>query len=630
MPIQADPKKTQVSKRVKLKDTSEQAMFRWWLETDPEKYYQAVWQAAMRIHDNLSARRREHYVYALMYNDIDTNIYNHTQGMGFDRESSFTRITLNVVQNCVDTAASMIARNQPKPLFITDGADYKTYLKADQLTKYTQGIFEDTKIYSIAERVFTDACVYGTGAMKLYADSLSNQIKAEWVFIDEILVDELEGFREQPTQLHQRKYYNRDILVEMFPDQEEAIKRAQTGLMTPTGTRSLADIIPVIESWHLKSGPHAEDGKHSIIIETATLMEEEYEKDYYPIIFWRWYHQTCGFWGRGIAQEIGKIQRTLNKVLRTIDQAQDLVGVPLVVSPKTAMIAEDHLMSNKVGRWVEYIGDTPPQFMTPPSVNPELYQWVETLEQKAYNIVGINQNMAQGQKPNLGPNASGSAIRESTDLASSRFQIIGQRWEDYFTDIARVLVDISKDMYADDPDLAITVQDDSQLKTIKWSDVDMEADKFKIDVFEVSALPSTPAGRLQTIVELSAQGIIPKEMMVSLLNIPDLKRFTNLETSTTDLVQGTIAQIKRDSKYPIDLKPIAEMNLQLAIQLATMEVVLAKVQGVPENVLDLVSKYLNDCKDLLQMQTNPPPQPGSDQGPSQQQPGPQSPSPMGQ
>ncbi len=58
-------------------------------------------------------------------------------------------------------------------------------------------------------------------------------------------------------------------------------------------------MIKVIESWHLKSGPKAKDGKHTICISSATLFEEQYDKDYFPFVFFRWGDRPVGFFGQG-------------------------------------------------------------------------------------------------------------------------------------------------------------------------------------------------------------------------------------------------------------------------------------------------------------------------------------------
>lgn len=611
--------------------------FRWWLETDPEKKLESLWNTADRIRDNLAARHRKNFLYALMYNDVDTNYYAANATNASERVSSeshmFNRITLNVFQNCVDTATSMVATDNPQPLFLTDGTDdYSMYSKAKKMTLFVQGLQEELDLNEKNERVFTDGGIFGTGAIKFYVDWDEKKVKAEHVNLNEILVDELEGYKENPSQIMQEKLVSRDQLIDAYPEFKDKIIEADA-LQDAADTRTVSDMIPVLEAWHMKSGKNAKDGNHVIAIRNAILFDEEYEKQHYPIIFWRWYPQTGGFWGRGIGQQIGRQQRALNKLMQTIDLAQELVGMPIILAPKSAMIVEDHLLSNDIARLIEYFGEVPPQFLTPPAVQGELYSYRRELIQEMYDIVGINRGMAQGQKdPSL---KSGSAIREATDVASSRLQKVAQRWEKLHIHEAQLLVDLSKDLYERYPDLSVQVTDDDRTKTITWKEVDMERDRYKISCFEVSALPKTPQGRLETISEWGENGWIPKEVMMSLLNIPDLKRYSNLETATADLVQATISRIKDENRYDNDMKPIDQMNCGLALKLAAMEKVLAKNQGLPQDVLSKLDNYLEDinhCKmkedQAMQQQQQamqPPPQPQQpmpgppQQGPPQQQ-----------
>lgn len=586
--------------------------YRWWLAEDEEDLYKKVWPVAEQIYTNMGARRRQNYLYALMYNDVDTNLYSSNQGVTVAHNSSAdsasqNKITLNVIQNCVDTASSLIATNRPRPQFLADSGVYQDDVKAEQLTTYVQGVIDDMKLYELAERCFTDGCIYGTGAIKFYVDEEAKKVKAEWVWIGELLVDDLEGYKELPSQIHQRKYISRDVLCEMFPEHADKIMDANSGTKGDVQSRTVSDELIVLESWHLKSGPKAKDGLHCITIPNCTLLVEPYNKEYYPIVFWRWYHNSVGFWGRGIPQEIGKIQRVINKLARVIDQSQELLGVPVITSPKSAMISDDQIMNNEIGHWIEFAGEVGPQFLTPPAVQAELYQHLWALEERAYQYVGISQGMAQGTVD--GRLRSAPAIREATDLATGRFQRIGQRWEAWFTDIAQIIVDLSKDLYKSNKDLSVVCIDDNGIIRIKWKDVDMDKDRFKIKCFEISALPKTPQGKMDAIGEWGSNGWIPKPVMMSLLGIPDLNEFAALETSTYDLVRSTIAKIKQTAKYGQELKPIPQQDLQLTINLATQEKVLAKKQGLSDEVLSLIDNYLADANYLLQQQMPPPPPP---------------------
>lgn len=643
MPIlhNGTPKVDDTIARKRAEAKMQSASTRWWIESDEQMMLNKLWAVRDQIHNNMSARRRQNYLYALMYNDVDTNLYASQAGTTIAHNSSAdsasqNKITLNVIQNCVDTSASIIATDRPIPRFIADTGDYKDDLKAQMLTTYVQAVIDDMKLHELMERGFTDSAIYGTGCIKLYADFEEKKIKADWVWLSEVLVDDLDGSHEKPRQMHQSKFVSRDELCELYPEKKDKIMDVSNELKGVVSMKTQVDEVLVTESWHLRSGKKAKDGKHIISIRNAILFEEEYKKDYFPLQFFRFYHQTVGFWGRGICQSIGKIQRVINKLARVIDLAQELIGVPVIISPKEAMIAEDHIMNNEIGHWIEYFGGKGPEFLSPPAVQAELYQHLWALEERAYNYVGINQQMAQGEKDKGVKSAP--AIREATDVAAGRLQRVAQRYEQWMIDMADVIVDLSKDLYEENEDLSVIAEDKNGIVKVFWRDVDMDRDRFKIKCYPVSALPKTPQGRMDMVAEWGAQGWIPKPIQMSLVGIdPALQEFAGLETASFDLVRSTIAEIKQSEEYPLKLKPIGEQDLQLAINIARQEKVLAKKQGVPDHVLDLIDVYIQDCNYLIQQQmpqapapmTAPmPPAPGPMPGPQMAPPpGPQMPMP---
>lgn len=610
MPVQADLSNTVTDASATRRGRVASDDLRWW-RAPPDILHERVWAVAERIRKNSAWRWRRNFMYLLMYGDIDANaVYRHYDSLGA-MDGEVGAIQLNVVQNAVDTAASLIAKNRPEPLFITDGAEFEDRVKAEDLTRYVAGVFEEADVYEKAQRAFTHAALFGPGALKFYPDEGRARIACEVVPIVEILVDELDGVDEHPTQLHHRKHYPRDVLAEMFPDSRDEILAANSDTRSNVVAQTVGDRIPVVESWHLRSGPKADDGLHTICIENATLRSERYDKDDYPIIFWRWYPASIGFWGRGIVQEIEGIQRSINRRLRSIDEAEELAP-PLWVVNRSAQVEWAQLLNNELGRVVEFTGPDAPAPVVPQILPPEVYQHLWNLVSRAYEIVGISQGMAQGQKP---PGVeSAAAVREVADIASGRFQQVGQRWERFFTRIADVIVDLSKDLYTRNAKLAVRVKDEDALETIEWKDVDMDRDRYRIQVYEISALPATPQGRLAAVTEYMQAGWIPKEAAMSLLNVPDLKRFTNLETSTIDLVQKTIGRIKRKKIYNAEMKPISQMNLALAMQIATMEKVRAKYQNLNDDTLNRLDLYLADLADLMKQQAPPPappPPPGA-------------------
>lgn len=581
----------------------------WWIEPDDELYH-SVQQTVTSIESQQSLLSNLRTIFARLYGNYEILGYPFQMFGGrnsSNQNSSSNRIALNVIQSVIDTCSAKIAKDQPKMTFVTTGSnDYFLKLRATKLTKYMAGLFKQADVYKNSESVFRDACITGIGFLKIFEED--EQIKTEWCAIGEIVVDELDGIYQKPRSMHQRRLYSRDILKTRFPDKEDIINEAQAQTIGRLALSSTTDLIKVTESWHLPSAPKAKDGKHCITISSGTLFAEEYEKDYFPIVPFRWMQKPLSYQGRGIAEELLSIQTEINKLLTTIQRSIELAAVPMVFVPDGAKIATDHLLNNTIARMVSYAGPQPPTWLTPTAQNAEVYQHLQWLIQQAYQIVGITQTAASGQKPQ--GVESNVAIRTVQDIESSRFAMVALRWEEWFMQIAKIMVDMSRDLYMRNPDLNVTFVEKKMLHEIRWKDVDLDS-PFDVQCFPTSQLPDSPAGRIETISEYIDKEWISKETGMTLLNLdPDLEGEVNRQTSSLRLVEKWISEMIEDGVYH---KPEPFMNLSLTLNVAQGIYTQLQVDSCPEDKLELVRDFINDTIDLQQSLQNPPPGPGTPQ-----------------
>lgn len=579
---------------------------RWWNLPD-EELYQSVFTVTNAIENELTTWRFQCKMYRFFYGNPEAWFTPNTplRGGSNGAQTQSRRVQINVIQSCIDTAASMIAKNQPKPQFMTLGQDsYKEQQKAKNLTKYIAGVFDTCgdngkNIYGIMKKVFLDAALCGTGAIKFYIDE--GKVKAEWVFTDELIIDNIEGMRETPCQIHRRKFIPRDTLKYQYPKLADKIDESAVQINYSNVNR-INDVVEVIESWHLKSGKKATDGRHTICIDQATLLSEPYDKDYYPIVFFRWADRPLGFWGRGIAEELIGIQTRINELMKTIQVSQELIAVPIIFLENGSEVVPSHVAMNTVARIINYTG-TEPSYRTPQAVSPELYQHLDWLIQQAYQITGVSQANASGTKPT--EVKSGAAIREVADIASGRFELIGQDWEQCFIQASKVIVNITADLYKKDKKISVKVPGKKFLEEIPWSEIDLSVDDFKGQVFPISGLPSTPTGKIDQLMDYVQAGWIDKDFAMELSGMPDLDDYVNLETAPLQNIRKILGKIIDDGKYN---PPTQNLNLQLAKQLVTLEINRASVDFVDDDKVALLQQWSDQVDDLITF-TAPPPQP---------------------
>ena len=567
--------------------------YKWWLSSTND-LHQDVFAVVNKLEKDQGYRSEDNLTNARLYGDA------HLRGLGAYAYTRMTtsdalahRVTLNVIQSLIDTVVSKITKSKVRPQFLTDDGNWGLQSRAKKLTKFMDGIFSATEMYSKASMAFLDSCIFGTGALKIF--KCNGNIKVERVFIDEIKVSDVESYYGEPRQMHQVKYIHKDVLKEMFPSKAVLIDQAtNVDDMYPniSSYYKTDDMIKTIESWHLPSGPNAKDGKHSICINNITLLDETYTKDYFPFVFFRWNLRPMGFFGFGLAEQLRGVQLEINKILRTIQVSMHLVSVPKLLVEASSKIVSAHL-NNKIGGIIKYAG-TPPAYSPLGGVPGELFSHLDRLYQKAYEISGVSQLSAQSLKPS--GLDSGKALREYNDIESERFLSVSTRYEKAFVDAAKIAIDIAKELYEDDKDYKVQVKGKDFIETIKWSEVDLQDDQFMMDVYPASALSKTPAGRLQDVQDLMQAGFVDRDTALKLLDFPDVEGTMNLLTSDTRNLDKLIENMVEKGKY---FPPEPYQNLENAIRKVQQAYLLYRMRGAPEERLELLRRYMEDAQGLL-------------------------------
>lgn len=507
------------------------------------------------------------------------------------------RVTFNVVQSMVDTAHSKITMKKPRPYFLTDGGNWSLKRKAQKLTQFVDGVFYHVDYYKRAGQCFKDACIFGTGAMKIFRQGA--ELCAERVFIDELVFNEAEAIYGEPRQIHQKKWINREVLAGMFPNKKGAIDIAISSL-SELGTivENTSDMVLVIESWKLASTKNGKDGKHTICVDNETLFEEKWTKDYLPFVFFKWNERPLGLLGQGISEQLTGIQLEMNKILRTIQISMHLVSVPKIFLEASSKIVTSHL-NNKIGGIVKFTG-TPPIEGKLGTVPAELFSHLDRLYQRAYSIIGISQLSAQAQKPQ-GLN-SGKALRVYNDLESERFASVGTMYSDASLSASKMFIALAKEIAEETGNFRIKSPGSKFLSQIDWSEVEMDENDYIMQCFPVSALSNDPASRMQEVQELLQGGMVDKTTGLKLLDFPDLRSYYDMANASVDEIERQIELIVDKNVYS---GPEPYQNLPYGMVAMQNAYLMYKAQGCPEETLDLFRQWMEACNELMKVAAGP-------------------------
>lgn len=514
----------------------------------------------------------------------------------------------NLIYAMVSTVLSrIIAPGIPACSIITNDGDWDLQRKAALLGIAVEGIVYGRDVAVEAVRALRDCLVYGSGFMRFDADTDGN-ICADRVFPETLWCEMYDGREGKPRALGYFDYISRDILLARYKDKPELLKKINATL--PVAQSSYANdlvgtrVIPYCEVYHLPSRKGASDGRVVKALPDVTLEDREWSEQSFPFASIRFDDSLSGFYGRGLAELLYPHQSELNRITKAEAQAWSQVALPRLWIDINSKINENHATSSRSGGIIRGIGN-PPTVLNWSAVHPEFVQYKQWVIQSAYEFVGVSQMSASGNKP-AGLN-SGAAQREFMDIQSDRFALLSDKWQQFWTDIAKQIIRCGRALYSDDKTFKLPVIGKNFLKEIPWKDVDMEDDQYRLKVFPVSSLPRSPAGRLASVQEMMSANLITREEGLKLLEFPDLDDTLALENASEDNARWTAYQLLHEGKM---VPPDSLQNLQLCVAVVQKEALRAINAGAPDEKVSLCRAWLAAARIKLQPPAPPMPPPG--------------------
>jgi hypothetical protein len=586
---------------------------RWWKATDDEAV-ESVSAILDQLQRKQSARIMQHVIGSRLYGNRSLLSVSGVDLHRIPGSAHKERISYNVVQSALDTVTAKIGKNKTRPLFLPSGGDYRIQRKAKGLNRFVEGVFYENRAYDLGPLVFRDGGVLGDGIVHVFAEN--KRVKWERALSSELWVDELEAFYGCPRTMHRTKNVDREVLLEMVAGFDDAKKLREAVLAAPRArldegqqNDSISDLVNVRESWHLPSGPDADDGQRMLSIQNAVLWRGEYKNDFFPFARFTWSPRLYGYWGQGLAEQIQNLQLEINKLMQLVQRSFHLAGTYKVLLENGSKIVAEHI-SNEVGALIYYSG-VKPEYVVPSIVPPEIFQHLLTLKAAAFEQAGISMLSSVAQKP-AGLN-SGKALREYQDIESDRFQTIGHSYDTFFLDLARISVAVAKEIGG-----SYSVKSASRrtAQIVKWSDVRLDEDDYVLQCYPVSSLPREPAGRLQTVQEYMQAGFLSPRQGKRLLDFPDLEQVETLGNAQEEFLEQVLEKIVDEG---ILTQPEPYDDLKMAREMALQHYAWGKSQGLEEERLDLLRRYLSKI-DEIEQAANPPQVPGPGGGVPQAKP----------
>jgi hypothetical protein len=443
-------------------------------------------------------------------------------------------------------------------------------------------------------------------------------------------IDEWDGARGKPRNLYQCRTADRGVLIERFARSKDGRIRSniKDAIESATGATfredndddrmgATVDRIDLIEAWHLPSGKRAKDGRHVVIVEGATLLDEPWEYDYFPFAKLNYSDPLHGSRGYGLIEQLEGYQYEINLSSEKSSEQHRMSGVG-VMNPDNAKI-HDSEFRNGINIYHHRNGGEPKVFQMD-LVNEHTRARPRELTQDALNDAGLSQMSVQSQKP-AGITAA-VALQTLDDFETERFMIPGRAYETWNLNVARLLIDCAKKIANDYGDHAVSVPMKGGLLDLNWNDV--YVDGVEIRIFQTSLLPQQLGARLEKLKDMWNTGIIDRSTFLRHLDAPDMQAELDLETAdklVVDEMLERMSDAEEEEGEEAYMPPSAYQELYdpandapgWAPKRCQQKLNRGMLDGMPEFNQNLLRRFLKHCDVIIKEQRAlkaPPPMPG--------------------
>lgn len=605
---------------------------RWWSDAHKEDRAHCVMSVAGRIWTDQTMVRDEMLRNARLYGSVPL------LGLSprlYRRRATNTRrskLALNVIKSVSDTYVAMLTDDQPRVTYQTNDGDWGLQQRAQRLEQFTDGIFFDADVYDLTPQLALDTCVCGIGILKPHIewngydedpeDPESEDKAAKSrddgegqeaedqprIVFDRIhpwrlLRDDQEWFNGKGRTQYEITYVDRLALMEEYPDKANEIADAGTGQFDEWGSDATSfgdvedDDVCIVEAWRLPRTKRSGDGLHVIVCGETVLFEEPWRQTDFPHeCLYRLRPPFGGAMGESLASELEGIQFEINVLLQKIQRAHHLLAAGHWIIENGSEIATGTI-DNQIGSIIRYKG-TPPELKVVQAVAPDVYQQLDRLYGRAFEIVGISQQSAQGQKP-AGLN-SGKALLVYADIVSKRFQPSYRLYQHFMVRLGRKIITMAREIGERYPDYTVKATGPDMKAAVKWADANMDDTEFTMRPYATNEIAEEPAGKMEIIQGLANSGyIMDKPDVMRLLNIPDLKSYQSLSDATYDWTMSVIDGMLTHGEYTVPEPFMTKSQMIDAIGRVQRAYFKASREKVPEDKLRMMRDWMTQATEMV-------------------------------
>jgi hypothetical protein len=450
------------------------------------------------------------------------------------------QLGFNLLRDLVDGLAARVCRQMACHV-MTVGGDASLQQSASKMSRLIDGLNEENNTREVLETMTIDACTCrGFGAGKVYFDEVASENKFER--IDPMSVFFRYSAGPKPRELFVQSTVLREYMLDTYPKKADMLARVPTDRrpliagVEPSGATG-DDTVLVNEGWQLARGD--EPGRWVMTCGQVVLENEPYPYDFHQVILLRMLPEYTGAGGVSLARLGAPYHRWLNQLVR-IAHDSFRGNVPRITRHAGTTINQGGISDIPFAETI-WEGPQAPQIDAGNVVSEQLLNFLPTLRQQAHVDTGVNENMSSGVKP-TGIN-SGQALRDYTQFADARLNGPNERYARAWADVGKAFIGISGEYYKS-RSIVVKAPGAAMLQEIKWSDVDLKKNKYRLQFQVTSGLSQTVPGKMQDTADLQDLGVADAIDAADMLKatVPDIAAFADRVTAPRKLAQKMVEE----------------------------------------------------------------------------------------
>lgn len=558
---------------------------------------------------------RQNLINYQLYNNRYLSSFDWGTGIYVERSlEPIARTTDNVIIQVVDSLVAEIGKNRPKAKPVVFGASWKENRAARKLDKFLYGEFIRNDMYKKAKVAFLNALVCGFGCLKVTMDEGDNaRVCVESVFPDDILIDQAQVLSTgKVSTVVERHVLPIEVVHAKYDIPMDELRLVAESQVYLNYRRIARDWIVVVEGY--QTGCNGYPGRHMIAIKDRIIVDEEWEYDWTPYVFYHWQLPQKGFYSQSAVEQALPNQLNLNDINQVIKDAQDLMSKPRILVAQGSRVNPLEI-NNLVGKIIQYTG-IKPEAITWPAASVELYNEREREIRVCFNKFGLNPNGAQGGLPSSARLDSSAAVREYNQIQDNRLADPAQRYEEFFLEVAKCMVKTIKRSGNNPKTVWFSGGRKSRAEEILWNDIDLDESAYTMILEAASSFSMTPSAQRDELEDLFARQLISPEEYKRARALPDLQTMVDLQTAGIEDIYR-VRELLEDGKYE---SPIPQQDLVNGVKYMTLALLSLNQYTDDTGELDKIKfsfiNWITEAEMWLSKAAEPPPAPPQPSAPA--------------